>query len=242
MPPAAQAVALAAPAPRRIRPVLQVLIVVGVILAVPALAICGWFAKITIDAGKGMPSPDAALLGLIFTFEDPPDALGVDRLIVPERRNAIKQQRLAYMAEMAKDARESGWTPSFETGWAPDGAPKTSVFGNTATVYRWHAVRWFPPDHLIPERGSPWQQGPNREWKAEARDDGDGWRLVSLTIPPWCDDGTNNGYSLCNRRHPSTEPSPSSTDPLDRLRSALPCGLRDPYRSLRTTCDPSVPG
>jgi hypothetical protein len=209
------------------------------VVCVPVTAISGWFIKGTIDAGKGEGSPGATLLAFMFTFEDGPDALGVSRLIVPSKRDAITAQRRTYLAAMEADAKKSGWTATFEIGPVPDGVENgDAIQGDQATTVGWFNVRWLPPASLRPSRGLPWYSGPSHPWRAETRRDSGGWRLWSLTIPPWCDPGDLTGYSRCDRPLPSASatPTPSestSEDPLANVRSMLPCGPRDPFRSMR---------
>jgi hypothetical protein len=50
------------------------------------------------------------------TFNDEPDAIGVDRLIVPERREQITRQRRDFMREMAADEKATGWVATLQTG------------------------------------------------------------------------------------------------------------------------------
>jgi hypothetical protein len=57
----------------------------------------------------------SALAAFVYSFNDGPDATGVDRLIVSERRRAIGGQRRDYLAAMAADAKATGWSPVFET-------------------------------------------------------------------------------------------------------------------------------
>jgi hypothetical protein len=64
----------------------------------------------TLHADHGEPSPGAALLRFVFTFEDGPDATGVDRLIMPERRAQLDRQRRDYLTAMAADQKATGWS------------------------------------------------------------------------------------------------------------------------------------
>jgi hypothetical protein len=217
-----------------------------VAICVPVTAVGGWFIRKTIDAGKGGGSPGATLLAFMYTFEDGPDALGVSRLIVDSKKDAIQKQRKAYLAEMAADAQKSGWTATFEIGSRPEGAENGDVInGDKATTVGWFSVRWTPPESLRPSHGLPWYGGPSRPWRAETRRDDGGWRLLSVTLPPWCDPGDLTGYSRCDRPYPSESitpsPSQSSEDPLGKVRDMLPCGPRDPFRSMRA-CPSSPPG
>jgi hypothetical protein len=50
------------------------------------------------------------LAAFVYSFNDDPDATGVDRLIVPERRKAIGGQRRTYLSAMAADMKRTGWS------------------------------------------------------------------------------------------------------------------------------------
>jgi hypothetical protein len=67
----------------------------------------------TLYADHGEPSPGAALLRFVFTFEDPADTTGVNRLIVPERRAQLGQQRRDYLKATAADRKATGWSATF---------------------------------------------------------------------------------------------------------------------------------
>jgi hypothetical protein len=54
----------------------------------------------TTTADHGEKSPSAAPAAFVLTFEDGSDALGVERLIVQQRRNQISRQRRDYIATM----------------------------------------------------------------------------------------------------------------------------------------------
>ena len=85
-------------------------------------AVCGGAGRVagvvivvgTLHAVHGYPSPGAALLRFVLTFEDPPDATGVDRLIVLERRAQLGQQRRDYIKAMAADLKATAWSVTFE--------------------------------------------------------------------------------------------------------------------------------
>jgi hypothetical protein len=189
----------------------------------------------TADHGEG--SPRAALAAFVYSFNDGPDATGVDRLIVPEQRRAIGGQRRDYLATMAVDMKTTGWSGVFETA-GPQPTDHTDVRGDRAVVMASYRVRWKPPPvQQTPMTGDSvvWYDGQAHPWRAEARKDRTGWRLWSMTIPPWC--GTH-GYSRCvavapwSSSTPSQSPSPSASaeDPLDGVRSMLPYGPADPLR------------
>lgn len=58
----------------------------------------------------------------MLTFNDEPDAIGVDRLIVPEWREQITRQRRDFMREMAADEKATGWAATLE----PPGTPRAT--------------------------------------------------------------------------------------------------------------------
>jgi hypothetical protein len=53
------------------------------------------------------------------TFEDGPDATGVDRLMVPEQRAQLGRQRRDYLKAMAADRKATDWSATFEVA-APE--------------------------------------------------------------------------------------------------------------------------
>jgi hypothetical protein len=69
-----------------------------------------------------MVSGRRGVAGVVFTFEDPPDATGADRLIAPERRGQLGRQRRVYLKTMAADVKATGWSATFE-GAAPESVP-----------------------------------------------------------------------------------------------------------------------
>ena len=60
----------------------------------------------TADHGKG--SPRAASAAFVYSFNDGPDATGVDRLIASEQRSAIGGRRRTYLATMTA-GHEDDW-------------------------------------------------------------------------------------------------------------------------------------
>jgi hypothetical protein len=178
------------------------------------------------------------LAAFVYSFNDGPDATGVDRLIVPEQRRAIGGQRRDYLATMAVDTKTTGWSGVFETA-GPQPTDHLEVRGDRAVVMANYRVRWIPPPAQQKATGGAmvWYDGQAHPWRAEARKDCTGWRLWSVTIPPWCG---ADGYSRCetmtapwSSSTPSQSPSPSTSaeDPLDGVRSMLPCcGPADPLR------------
>jgi hypothetical protein len=149
---------------------------------------------------------------------------------VPERRTQLAQQRRDYVRAMEADRQASGWPGRFEIGNKQPG-DGTEVRGDLATVVDSYRVRWTPPAGQSTPNAAPLgYNGVPRAWRADARKDSDGWRLVSVSIPPWC--GT---YSRCGAAPvagPSVSPSPSADDPLGGVASMLPCGPADPYRQF----------
>jgi 4-amino-4-deoxy-L-arabinose transferase-like glycosyltransferase len=197
----------------------------------------------TVTADHGEPSPGAALLAFVFTFENGPDATGVDRLIVPERRATISRQRRTYLAQMAADTKATGWSATFEIGSSsPD--DRVETHGDRASVVDSYRVRWTPPADEQRRMASSgpvvWFNGMSRQWRAEARKDRTGWRLWSVTMPAWCG---QDGYSRCNTSlAPSALPSasPSPDDLLSGVRSMLPCAPADPLRQYHDCPSPST--
>jgi hypothetical protein len=215
--------------PRRWRWVaLIVAAVLGLCVAVPVGYLVWPIVVGTLHADHGEASPRAALLAFVFTFEDPPDTTGVDRLIVSERREQIGRQRRDYLKAMATDRKATGWSATFEVA-APEPDDRTEVHGDRATVVDHYRARWTPPASQRTTGGVvTWIDGASYPWRADARRDRIGWRLWSVTIPPWC--GT---YSRCGTAPApvgSPSPSPSPDDPLGAVRSMLPCGPADPLR------------
>jgi hypothetical protein len=92
---------------------LAVAIILALCVGVPVGYLVWPIVAGTVTADHGEGSPGAALLAFVFTFEDGPDATGVDRLIVPERRGLFGQQRRAYIAAMQADQETTGWAGTF---------------------------------------------------------------------------------------------------------------------------------
>jgi hypothetical protein len=217
--------------------------VAAVVLAccgVPLAWVAGPLAVGTLNADRGEGSPGAALLAFVGTFEDGPDATGVERLIVPERRKTIIEQRRSYLAQMAADAKATGWSATFEVGSTP--GDRVEAHGDRATVVEGYRVRWIPPADVQRRTSSSgpilWFNGSSRQWRADVRKDRTGWRLWSVTMPPWCG---QYGYSRCNADPaPNLSPSASPDDPLAGVRSMLPCGPADPLRQYHDCPSPST--
>jgi hypothetical protein len=103
------------------------------------------------------------------------------------------------------------------------------VHGDRATMVDHYRARWTPPaDQRAPGGAVTWIDGQPHAWRAEARKDSTGWRLWSVTIPPWC--GTYSRCGTAPAPAASPSPSPSPDDPLGAVRSMLPCGPADPLR------------
>jgi hypothetical protein len=58
------------------------------------------------------------LLRFVFSFDDGPDAIGVDRLIVPGRRGRLGRQRRDHLKAMAADRKVTGWSELELTRWS----------------------------------------------------------------------------------------------------------------------------
>jgi hypothetical protein len=69
----------------------------------------------TLHADHGEPSPGAALLRFVFSFDDGPDAIGVDRLIVSGR---LGRQWRDHLKAMAADRKATGWSELELTRWS----------------------------------------------------------------------------------------------------------------------------
>jgi hypothetical protein len=205
-----------------------VAVVLGLCVAAPVGYLVWPIVVGTLHADHGEPSPRAALLRFVFSFEDGPDATGVDRLIVPERRGQLGGQRRDYLKAIAADSKATGWSATFENT-APEPGDRVEIHGDRASVVDHYRARWTPPANQRTTGGAvTWIDGEPHAWRAEARKDRTGWRLWSVTIPPWC--GT---YSRCGTAPApagSPRPSPSPDDPLGAVRSMLPCGPADPLR------------
>jgi len=137
----------------------------------------------TVTADHGEPSPTAALFAFVLTFEEPQRSVGVDRLIVAQRRAELGQQRRDYLQAMEADRKATGWSGRLEHASQP--TDTTSIEGDRATVVDSYGMRWTPPPqlHATPAVGALWYHGQPLAWRAEARRDRTGWRLWSVTIP-----------------------------------------------------------
>jgi hypothetical protein len=217
-------------------------VVVLACAGLPIVWVVGLLVVGTVTADHGEGSPGAARLAFVYTLENGPDATGVERLIDPRQRTTIVKQRRTYLAEMAADTKATRWSGTFETG-SPLPGDHIEIHGDRATVVDCFRVRWTPPadtQRRIASSGSVlWFDGTSRQWQAQVRKDRTGWRLWSVTMPPWCG---QDGYSRCNTGtapSPSPSASPSPGDPLGGVRSMLPCGPSDPLRQYHDCPSPS---
>lgn len=227
-PPAPAAAETTPAAPRRRRRVLLVLALVLVVcVAAPVVAAVGWFASETVKAGRGAADPEVALLSWMYSFRDP-DAVDADRYVMPERRAELARVRADFLAQMTQTAPQA----RIDLG---NGQAATRISGDTATVTDHYLVS-------IPLEGAgagiTSTHTKALAWTAEARRSDGGWRLWSVSVPPWCGPG---GYvTRCGPPAPagSATPSPSpSEDLLRNPREMLRCGPRDPFRELHD-CPP----
>jgi len=184
-----------------------VLSIVGVLalcaIAIPVRLLVLPLVSGTVTADCGEQSPSAALLAFVLTFNDS-ESIGVDRLIVRERRAEISQQRREYVSAMAADRRTTGRVGLF-TAAGDEPTDRTEIHGDQATVVDSFRVRWTPPSDTEPQVGTLWQYGESRAWRAELRRDRTGWRLWSVTIPRWCGE-----YSRCGAARPAASPTPEA--------------------------------
>jgi hypothetical protein len=107
---------------------------------VPVVWVVGPLVVGTVTADHGEGSPRAALLAFVYTFENGPDATGVERLIDPRQRTTIVKQRRAYLAQMAPDTKVTGWSATFEIGSSTPG-DRVETHGDRASVVDSYRVR-----------------------------------------------------------------------------------------------------
>jgi hypothetical protein len=143
---------------------------------------------------------------------------------------------------MAPDTKVTGWSATFEIGSSTPG-DRVETHGDRASVVDSYRVRWTPPTdeqrRLASSGPVVWFNGTSRQWRAEVRRDRTGWRLWSVTMPPWCG---QDGYSRCDSGtapSPSPSTSPAPDDPLGGVRSMLPCEPSDPLRQYHDCLSPS---
>ncbi|MBB4747159.1 hypothetical protein [Actinoplanes lobatus] len=203
------------------------LICCGGILSVPVL----WFARVTVEAGKGAPSPEAAADEYLIrlSYNDPDGLLPL--------LDDGGQERLLSQWRTYQDAMRSTDPPptrldikSLRSGPVVDGRAEVR-----AEV---QAVWWGADDN---GRLGGYSSSP-RTWVIKTRND-DGWRVAGIDAPPWC--GTGGyvpRYEGAGDGEPSAAPVPavvpSSADPLKHPREMLKCGPRDPFRAWHS-CPPT---
>jgi hypothetical protein len=88
---------------------------------------------------------------------------------------------------------------SLAIGYDESHQTQVDINGDRATVTEyWEVHLTFVQDHPGGAIGAATEPQP---WTATAQRERDGWRLTSLTTPPWCstrhDDGTTTGYVKC---------------------------------------------
>jgi hypothetical protein len=101
---------------------------------------------------------------------------------------------------MEADRKATGWIGAFEI--ASDPADRVDVQAIGPLWWTASEFGWTPPADLRASMNAVRLRGQPLAWHAELRSDRTGWRLWSVTIPPWC-----CGYSRCGR----TPASPDST-------------------------------
>jgi hypothetical protein len=171
-------------------------------LAVPVAVIAVPIIRETIEAGGGSNSPQEALLSYIITFEPPAKAqqLDAERFIVRSKRKTMLKQRADYIGAIEASNRAHPDQPARITvAYDDEHQTQVDIHGDRATVTEyWHAQWDLTPTHVGGPMGYVSRPLP---WTATAQRQADGWRLTSLTIPPWCgtirDDGTVTGYAKC---------------------------------------------
>jgi hypothetical protein len=137
----------------------------------------------------------------VLTFNEG-ESIGVDRLIVRQRRAELSRQRREYLSAMAADRQQTGWVGIF-TPAGDEPTDHTEIHGDRATVVDSYQVQWTPPPNTAePRAGTLWYHGEPRAWRAELRRDRTGWRLWSVTIPRWCGE-----YSRCGTARPTASPT-----------------------------------
>jgi hypothetical protein len=218
-PPASPAGEKAAAIPRRRRRLFLLLAAVLVVcVAAPVVVFIGWVAGQTVKASKGAPSPDAALVDWMYSFRDP-TAVDADRYVLPERRAELARVRDAFLAQLRQTA------PGARVEVSSIAATET-IDGDRATVTDHYLVS-------LPLEGTVTSVHTRAlAWTAEARRSDGGWRLWTVSVPPWCGSG---GYvPQCGppAAKPTASASPSpSDDLLQNPRDMLRCGPKDPFRT-----------
>jgi len=180
---------------------LWVTVVIG--LAVPAIVIGVPIAHEMINAGKGASTPREALVRWVYTFEDATRSgeLMAERLIVASQRDKLTKQRRDYIATRTTDTeRHPEAVPGrFELADPPPNTEpaRQTITGNSATVVMYWRVTWT----AVNDPSGLRSKGTSLPWRAELRQERDGWRLFSVAIAPWCaansNDASTPAYSLC---------------------------------------------
>ncbi|MEU7875160.1 hypothetical protein [Dactylosporangium sp. NPDC049140] len=157
----------------------------------------------TLAASRGSNSPQEALLSFTFTFDSPAnDTLTAERYIVRSHRKTMLRQRADYIAAIeATNAKIQAQGQAARLAEASGATyPATiDIHGDHANVSMyWQAQVDFANPKI---GGAIGYQTDGKPWTATADHERDGWRLASLTMPPWCGtlngDGTTTGYLKC---------------------------------------------
>lgn len=196
-----------------------------------------WVVRITIEAGQGLPSPDAAadsyLLALSYDQDD-----GLLPVLADDGQDELVAQWRAYRADM-----EATDPPPDLLSWGPLDVSQSGH--GRAQVLAHVSANWSSTDAV--GRLSMWQSD-THTWVIDAADDGDGWRVTRVQPPPWCGGyvircGPADGAAPSASSAAAPSPTPSD-DPLRHPREMLRCGPRDPFRELHdcppTSAAPSV--
>ncbi|WP_432829330.1 hypothetical protein [Dactylosporangium sp. CA-092794] len=172
-------------------------------LAVPVAVIAVPLIRDTIAAGHGSNAPQEALLKFMYTMQPPADAKRgqAEPLIVRNHRTELLQQRADYLGAIdATNHAHPDLAAKLALGDDPNPQDAVTIHGDDATVTQyWRAEFDFAQPQIGGALGYTSQSLP---WTATAHHDRDGWRLVTITMPPWCgtlhDDGTTTGYAKCD--------------------------------------------
>jgi hypothetical protein len=192
------------PKHRRWRWVLAAVVagVLALAVWVPAVWIGLPIIRDTLAAGRGASTPTVALVQWMYSFEHEgrDGQLLADRNVVKSQRATVRKVRDAFMAARSADVAahpEVSFGP-LAIGSAPGGAEaagsqehdgRADVLLYVKTSFRYNTQATLNA-----------YNSPSLPWRAEARYQGDGWRLWSVAIPPWCGrtgDATS-GYARCD--------------------------------------------
>ena len=158
-------------------------------VGVPAVVVSAWFVHATVAAGKGWPTPEGALQAFVGSFDDNThngEMTATEAFMSGREGPALDARRAFLTAKATDEAKHPEITSGrLDIASAPDGAAPESrrVHGDTADLVRYHRVSW---GLTSPSMGSPMLDSAALPWRATAQHQSDGWRLVSVVVPPWC--------------------------------------------------------